>query len=334
MKTLAQNLYKVTLTNKAMRTSSRNLYIIKGEERSLMIDTSWNVPECLKEMENARKELSIDYKDLDIFVTHNHVDHSGYVSYFTDRGARAFMNPVEIDASSDRYHRFYEDNDMRRSYTRECGVTKERAPDAWQEIKTEVDQLARENTVNFNFPFTPIAPGDQLSYGGYDFDVISLSGHTSGQCGLVERNAKLLFCADQVILGLVPIVITSGKDQHLLMDYFASLKELGEDYNGYRFLPGHYGEFTEIQEEVNRIIAGYEERCTQLRLALAESRRPMTLLELDQALYVQRMQTYRYSYLFSYLHTWPKLFSCLDWLYETGTIVRTEKDGILYWSLR
>lgn len=30
MKTLAQNLYKVTLTNKAMRTSSRNLYIIKG----------------------------------------------------------------------------------------------------------------------------------------------------------------------------------------------------------------------------------------------------------------------------------------------------------------
>ena len=60
----------------------------------------------------------------------------------------------------------------------------------------------------------------------------------------------------------------------------------------------------------------------------------MTLLELDQALYVQRMQTYRYSYLFSYLNTWPKLFSCLDWLAETGAIARTEQDGILFWSLR
>ena len=82
-----------------------------------MIDTSWNVPECLSEMEQALNELSIDCRNLDIFVTHNHVDHSGYVSFFTDRGARAFMNPVEIAASSDRYHRFYEDNDMRRSYT-------------------------------------------------------------------------------------------------------------------------------------------------------------------------------------------------------------------------
>lgn len=100
------------------------------------------------------------------------------------------------------------------------------------------------------------------------------------------------------------------------------------------FSPGHYGEFTEIREETCRIIDEYETRCTQLRLALAESRRPMTLLELDQALYVQRMQTYRYSYLFSYLNTWPKLFSCLDWLAETGSITRTEKDGVLFWSLR
>ena len=147
MKILAPNLYKVTLTNKAMRTSSRNLYMIKSDDRSLMIDTSWKVPECLNDMENALKELSIDYKDLDIFVTHNHADHSGYVSYFTDRGARAFMNPVEITEASDRYHRLYENNTMRRSYTRECGVTKELAPDAWQEINTGADRLAKEISI-------------------------------------------------------------------------------------------------------------------------------------------------------------------------------------------
>lgn len=276
MKLLAPNLYKVILTNKAMRTSSRNLYIIKGNGRSLMIDTSWKVPECLNEMEHVLKELSIDYRDLDIFVTHNHADHSGYISLFIERGARAFMNPVEISECSDRYHRLYEDNTMRRSYTRECGVTKELAPDAWQEINTGADQLARENNISFHFPFTPIAPGDTLSCGGYDFEIVPLYGHTAGQCGLVERKKKLFFCADQVILGLTPIVITSGKDQHLLAEYFASLKALAADYAGYRFLPGHYGEFTEIREETCRIIDEYETRCTQLRLALAESRHPMT----------------------------------------------------------
>lgn len=44
------------------------------------------------------------------------------------------------------------------SYTSEVGVTKERTPDAWQEIKAGADQLARDNNVNFDFPFTPIAP--------------------------------------------------------------------------------------------------------------------------------------------------------------------------------
>ncbi|MFR4784302.1 MAG: hypothetical protein ACLUAR_16690 [Pilosibacter sp.] len=97
-----------------------------------------------------------------------------------------------------------------------------------------------------------------------------MPGIPPDQCGLVERNAKLFFCADQVILGLVPIVITSGKDQHLLAEYFASLRELASDYSGYRFLPGHYGEFTEIKEEADRIIAGYGDALYTAPSALAK----------------------------------------------------------------
>ena len=334
MKQLAPNIFRIILTNRKQRTSSRNLYLIKGSPKSLMIDTSWKEPECLHDMEAALKELDIAYEDLDIFVTHNHADHSGYVSYFTDRGARAFMNPVENEVCSDRYHRLYLDQEPRQTYIRQAGADRDLMPDAWKEITDGADQLARENTIDFRFPFTPIHPGDVFSYGGYTFEVIPLSGHTLGQCGLIERTEKLLFCADQVITGIVPIVITCAKDQHLLKNYIASLKDLAAHYNGFRFLPGHYAEFSDIQEETDRILAGYEERCTQLRLALANSERPMTLLELDRALYIQRMQTYRYTYLFSYLNAWPKLFSCLDYLADTKKSVRTEKDGVLYWSLR
>lgn len=332
MNTIARNIYKVILKNNKQRTSLRNLYIIKGDGRSLMIDTSWKEPECLHEMEHALNELGISYDALDIFVTHNHADHSGYVSYFTDRGARAFMNPIEIASSSDRYHRFFLDNEMRKNYIHQTGAAKELVPDAWQEVSDGADRLARENNINFHFPFTPVLSGDKFSCGGYCFEVLPLYGHTSGQCGLVERKEKLLFCADQVIHGIVPIVITSGKDQRLLSEYIASLKELRDSYNGYRFLPGHYEEFYDIHAETDRIFAGYSERCTQLLSALDDSKKPMTLLELDRALYIRRKQTYRYTYLFSYLNTWPKLFSCLEYLADTNQIIRTEKDGVLYWS--
>lgn len=175
----------------------------------------------------------------------------------------------------------------------------------------------------------PIAPGDIFSCGDYHFEIVPLYGHTSGQCGLVERNKKLFFCADQVILGLTPIVITAGKDQHLLAEYFASLKELTADYTGYRFLPGHYGEFNRgSARRLSGSSLNMRHAAPSFRLALAESRLPDDTFGASiRHFYVQRMQTYRYSYLFSYLNTWPKLFSCLDWLAETGVIRRAEKTA-------
>ena len=166
---------------------------------------------------------------------------------------------------------------MRRSYTRECGVTKELAPDAWQEINTGADRLRKGKQHKFQFFLLLPSRRRHLLLRRLSFRDCPLYGHTSGQVW-PRGTEQSFFCADQVILGLTPIVITAGKDQHLLAEYFASLKELTADYTGYRFLPLDTMESSpRSARETDRIISEYETRCTQLRLALAESRRPMTL---------------------------------------------------------
>ena len=159
MKLLAPNLYKVILTNKAMRTSSRNLYIIKGNGRSLMIDTSWKVPECLNEMEHVLKELSIDYRDLDIFVTHNHADHSGYISLFIERGARAFMNPWRSPNVPTATIVFMRQHHAPLLHQRMRSHKKNWLPMPGRKSTPEHDQLARETIFLFIFPLPPLRRG-------------------------------------------------------------------------------------------------------------------------------------------------------------------------------
>ena len=79
----------------------RNLYIIKGTDRSLMIDTTYRYKHAWREMNQMIQELNIDYKKLDLFITHNHPDHVGYVYELQQLGVNVYMNPEEAELKTD-----------------------------------------------------------------------------------------------------------------------------------------------------------------------------------------------------------------------------------------
>ena len=54
-----------------------NSYIIRDRERSLVIDTGMNRDECREAMMAALKELQVDLRRTDLYITHMHVDHLG-----------------------------------------------------------------------------------------------------------------------------------------------------------------------------------------------------------------------------------------------------------------
>ena len=74
---LMDNIYRIQIPLTGNPLESLNSYVIKGEERSLIIDTGFNRPECRDALMSGLEELKVDFDKTDIFITHLHADHSG-----------------------------------------------------------------------------------------------------------------------------------------------------------------------------------------------------------------------------------------------------------------
>ena len=79
MREIKKNIFLETIPYENRHMSPRNLYIIRGEDRSLMVDTSNNTERDWNILKGMADALGIDYKKLDIFITHEHPDHTGLV---------------------------------------------------------------------------------------------------------------------------------------------------------------------------------------------------------------------------------------------------------------
>lgn len=332
MKEIYQNIFLETITYPDRHMSPRNLMVVKTPGRSLMVDTACPTEHDWKALDGMLKKLEIDYDKLDIFVTHDHPDHSGLVPELCDRGARVFMSPVERITRADLLHCYLVDRNARVANFRTVGVTPEKTPEVYQTMMEYTDRLYQANGGQRDFPYHPIRPGDVLRYGEYRFRVISLKGHTIGQCGLYEPEHELLFCGDQIMTTIVPIVGSQQKDWGLLKCYLNSLAELKDKYSHCRFLPCHYGPIRDVSAEVERIARGYMEKCSIMRGVLEESGELMTTRDVGVLSYGRSMGPPDFNHFVSCTQIWAKTFSCLEYMYGECMIRRSERDGIVYWQ--
>ena len=95
---VAPSIYKVKIPLPHNPLGSLNSYFIKGNDRTLIVDTGFNIPECKEAMYAALHELDIDLQKTDFFITHLHADHSGLVANLTDGSPTAKVYCTEIDS--------------------------------------------------------------------------------------------------------------------------------------------------------------------------------------------------------------------------------------------
>ncbi len=332
MEQIFENIFQETIIYPDRHMSPRNLYIVYGPERSLMVDTSFRFERDWEIVRHMIEGLGIPYEALDVFITHDHPDHSGLAPDLMELGARVYMNPEETRERYDLLHSYLADEESRIANLRTVGVTKEDTPEVYDTFMEYTSRAYTEHREARNIVFTPVHPGTVMEYGQYRFQVVSLKGHTFGQCGLYDQSHRLLFCGDQIMTTIVPIVGSQQKDLGLLKCYMESLGLLMKQFKDCHILPCHYGRLENMEQEANRIILGYLDKCEIMRGVLTENGGEMTTRDVGVRAYGRSQGPPDYEHFASCTQIWAKTFSCLEFLYGEGFVERSEREGIIYWK--
>ena len=276
-------IYEITLCDTMNTVNPIQVYLIPGGpgQRSLLIDTGFENRESWETLQDAFVKLSVSCKDLDVFLTHKHHDHTGLAGRLAQEGARIFMNPEEDRHPYDclYYTRSQKALDEQFRVLKTVGVTRERTPKLWEDFMELNRQLRALESVRYqgkSYPYEPTASGQIFVCGPYTFEAVPLKGHTFGQMGLFDREHSILFSADQIIDGIVPIVATAYMNEHLLSLYFQSLESFEKTNGGCTVYPAHNGSFDNASPIIDTIKKAYGEKLDHIRHILAFGTKPMT----------------------------------------------------------
>lgn len=334
-------IYEIELTSDQGVTREIHIFLIPGKpgERSLMIDTGYRKQNCLEKTERILQEFGIGFDRLDVFLTHKHHDHTGLAAVYGGRGARLFMNPEEnrhpYDCLYYNHGRNQDSGNSQYRVLRSVGVTPEGTPEVWEmfmEIRRRVENNRGWEYEVPEFSFLPVEEGQRFEYGGYSFEAMALRGHTYGQMGLADRERKILFCGDQIIDGIIPIVGTTYEGDHLLQSYFRSLGELMHRYGDFLLLPAHGKPIREVRRVTERIIFSYLDKADMIKRILDHGRKRMTVREIACTAYGMGNIPEDTDEFVKLKMVMSKTFSCLEYLLDEDFVIRTEEDGTFYWQ--
>ena len=219
-----------------------NSFVIKGPNRSLIIDTGLNRRECLEAMQDGLSSLGIDLKSADIFITHLHADHFGLVTRLaTDTTQIYFSRPEkELIESWEGFRSMI-------AYAGQNGFPE-------NELQAALD---KHPGAKYGSDWMPdmklLEDGDGIDVGYYHFKCVATPGHTMGHICLYEPDKKILVAGDHILIDITPNIQCWSDTQDPLKHYLSSLdKAAGLQVD--LVLPGH-----------RRLIADHRARIEELK---------------------------------------------------------------------
>jgi glyoxylase-like metal-dependent hydrolase (beta-lactamase superfamily II) len=221
------NLYRIEIPLPQNPLKAINSYVIKASERNLIIDTGWNQDECMNAMLAGLRELGVDIKITDFFITHLHSDHLGLVSTLAPDTSKIFFNQPDAD----RFNSGIRLNDFV-NFARLNGFPE----NGLQAAIHSHPGFKYRSKVHLDFHI--LKENDTISIGDYLFRCVETPGHTWGHMCLYEPNKKIFVAGDHILNYITPNIQLWSNEWNPLKEYLASLdKVYGLDIE--LVLPGH-----------------------------------------------------------------------------------------------
>lgn len=327
------NIYQCSIPAGGVLKYSTNIYVIKDEKASLLIDTGYASQVIRESICNGLNQLGIEPEQTRILVTHGHIDHYGNVDYCVSLGMQLLIQPLEHELAIKL-------ETMSTTTAVLCGLNAaayemrlQRETASLEKVPAK-DQLFK--ALDANIPYQKVNAGDILTVGGYNFKVFGYKGHSVCQLCLWEESKSFLFSADQLLVDTVPVIVSDRLDQGLLKSFLAGLADI-ESLNCELILPGHskalHRETGEIEYAVELIKADYQRLITMLQGWISEQQNGCTALQLASKLYKTTEQEYLEPRLEPKVVMLYKVFSVLEYMHDMGLVKRAVLEGKAVYSI-
>jgi len=249
---ISANLYRIEIPLPGSPLKAINSYVIKNTERNLIIDTGWNQEVCIEAMKAGLKELGVDTKKTDFFITHLHADHFGLVSNLNTDTSKIYFNQPDADRFKSGFRL-----DAFLNFARLNGYPENELEKALQS-HPGLKFRAKENLA-----FHILKEGDILSIGNYGFKCIETPGHTWGHMCLYEPDKKIFVSGDHILNDITPNIQLWSDEWDPLKEYLASLDKVYQ-LDIELVLPGHRGIFKNCKERIHELKRHHRNRLDEI----------------------------------------------------------------------
>lgn len=239
-----------------------NCYVVQDAGETLIIDTGFHRPECLKAMQNGLAELGMDWDKTSFFLTHLHSDHTGLVYELTkDKQCPIYMSQTDYFYLEDslngdswiKLEKHYEKQGMPPEYTQVLRTT----------------NPARSFAPSGHFKAITLKDGDKIKLGQYEFTCILVQGHTPGQMCLYYEPQQIMFTADHVLFDITPNITSWLEIEDSLGDYLKSLNKIRQ-FPMKIALPSHRKNDMDVYVRIQEIISHHKVRLEEVLQALSK----------------------------------------------------------------
>jgi glyoxylase-like metal-dependent hydrolase (beta-lactamase superfamily II) len=230
-----------------------NSYLIKLENRNLLIDTGFNRPECHEALIENLKELNVDMEKTDIFLTHLHSDHTGLINKIAHKNSKVYIGKIDYEYMFENLEGFnWEESEKRFASEGFPYEIIERLRDTNQAKIFAPDGMFESILVEDGYKFNV----DKL-----EFTVILTSGHTPGHTCLYLEKEKLLFSGDHILFYITPNITSWLRVKDSLRNYIESLEKI-KKLEITKTFPGHRATSDDVYSRIDEIIEHHKSRLT------------------------------------------------------------------------